>query len=235
VHVEQIRLVDGREVDVARWGAFGARPVLYFHSPATSGEELEGAAESAAAALDIEMLVIVRRSVAGPDDPRDFMAAVASNAAQIVEALGLESVDILGWSGGAPYALAAANRLRSAVATVHLVSPVPGPLSGPDAVDVRSQSQRLREIAETSPSSSWAAAPGTLRDYLGLVAPWPFDVRSVVSPVTIWAPSNDEIVPPQLVEHLSLRLPHAETVNVSGSHNWITEHWPTVLRRMAAV
>jgi hypothetical protein len=53
--------------------------------------------------------------------------------------------------------------------------------------------------------------------------------------VTIWAPSNDEIVPPQLVKHLSRRLPHAETLSVSGSHDWIMNNWPTVLRRLAAI
>ncbi len=231
--LEQLRLADGQVVDVARRGAPGARPVLYFHSPATSGEELEGAAERAAADLGIEILVIVRRSIAAPWGHRGFMAAVASMATQIVEALELESVDILGWSGGAPYALATAHSLGSAATMVHLVSPVPGPLAGPDAVPL--QTPRLREIAETSPSSSWAAAPGALRDYLGIVAPWPFDARSVGSPVTIWAPTNDEIVPPRFVEHLSLRLPQAETVTVTGSHNWIIEHWPTVLTRLSAI
>ena len=230
---EQVRLVGGQVVDVARRGALGGRPVLYFHSPATSGEELDGPAERAAAEMGIEILVIIRRSIAAPLGHRGFMAAVASVAIQIVEALELHSVDVLGWSGGAPYALATAHRLGSVVSSVHLVSPVPGPLVGPDAVPL--QTPRLSEIAEMSTSSSWASAPGALRDYLSIVGPWPFDVRLVDSPVTIWAPTNDEIVPPRLVEHLSRRLPQAETITVAGSHNWIIEHWPTVLTRLSAI
>lgn len=66
------------------------------------------------------------------------------------------------------------------------MSPLPGPLIGPDAV--ADQSPRLQQIATTSPSSSWVAAPGALRDYMAVVEPWPFDVGSVAQAVTIWAP-----------------------------------------------
>jgi pimeloyl-ACP methyl ester carboxylesterase len=59
------------------------------------------------------------------------MATVASDAVLFVKALGLESVAVLGWSGGAPYALAASERLGPVVRAVHLVSPLPGPLIGP--------------------------------------------------------------------------------------------------------
>lgn len=103
--LEQIRLQGGQVVDVTRRGAAGGQPVLYFHSPATSGEELQGAAESVAISRGLEILVLVRPSIAAPKGHRGFMAAVASTATQVVDVLELESVDILGWSGGAPYAL----------------------------------------------------------------------------------------------------------------------------------
>ena len=217
-------------VDVVRRGRPSGRPVLYFHSPASSGEELDGAGEEAARALGIELLTIVRRSVAAHDAGRSFMATVASDAHLTAQALALESVAVLGWSGGAPYALAASERLGPVVTAVHLVSPLPGPLTGPDAVP--DQSERLQQIATTSPTSSWVTAPGALRDYLAVVAPWPFDASSIVQPVTIWAPTSDDIVPPPLVDHLAHQLPHAETVNVSGTHDWIMDNWSTVLRRI---
>ena len=229
--VTSVQLDEGREANVVRLGSPGGRPVLYFHSPASSGEELDGAADEAARELGIELLTIVRRSLAGHDSGRCFMATVASDADLLVKALALASVVVLGWSGGAPYALAASERLGPVVPAVHLVSPLPGPLTGPDAVP--HQSERLLHIATTSPTSSWVAAPGALRDYRAVVAPWPFDVRSVVQPVTIWAPTEDDIVPPRLVDHLARQLPHAETVNVPGSHDWIMENWSTVLRRIA--
>jgi pimeloyl-ACP methyl ester carboxylesterase len=192
---------------------------------------MNGAGEEAAGDLGIELLTIVRPSLTADDTGGRFMATVASDADLFVKALGLKSVAVLGWSGGAPYALAASARLGSVVPAVNLVSPLPGPLIGPDAVP--HQSERLQEIATTSPTSSWVTAPGALRDYLAVVAPWPFDMRSVVQPVTIWAPTEDDIVPPRLVDHLARQLPHAETVDVPGSHGWIMENWSTVLRRIA--
>lgn len=231
VDVARVQLANGREADVRRLGSRTGRPVLYFHSPASSGEELDGTAGQAAHELDIELLTIVRGSLADHEAQGSFMATVASNAVLLAEALGLESVVVLGWSGGGPYALAACDRLGLVASSAHLVSPLPGPLTGPDAVP--HQSDRLQQIAATSPTSSWVAAPGALRDYMALVAPWPFDVRSVAQHVTIWAPAADEIVPPRLVEHLVRQLPHAETVRVHGSHDWITENWSTVLQRIA--
>lgn len=231
--VTRVQLAEGREANVVRLGSSGGRPVLYFHSPASSGEELDGAAEGAARELGIELLTIVRRSLAAHGAGSCFMATVASDAALFVKVLALESVAVLGWSGGAPYALAASERLGPVVPAVHLVSPLPGPLIGPDAVP--HQSERLQQIATTSPTSSWVVAPGALRDYMAVVAPWPFDVRSVMQPVTIWAPTEDDIVPPRLVDHLARHLPHAETINVPGSHDWIIENWSTVLRRIATL
>jgi pimeloyl-ACP methyl ester carboxylesterase len=231
VGVTNVQLAEGREATIVRLGSPSGRPVLYFHSPASSGEELNGAAEEAARELGIELLTIVRHSLAAHDSTSCFMATVASDTDLLVKALGLEWVAVLGWSAGAPYALAASERLGPVVAAVRLVSPLPGPLIGPDAVP--HQSERLQQIATTSPTSSWVAAPGALRDYMAVVAPWPFDVHSVVQPVTIWAPTEDDIVPPRLVDHLARQLPHAETNNVPGSHEWILRNWSTVLGRIA--
>lgn len=230
VDVVRVQLANGREADVRRLGSPTGRPVLYFHSPASSGEELDGAAERAARELDIELLAIVRRSLADHDAHASFMATVASDTVLLVDALGLKSVIMLGWSGGGPYALAASDRLGPVARSVHLVSPLPGPLIGPHAVP--HQSDRLQQIATTSPTSNWVTAPGALRDYLALVAPWPFDVSSVAQHVTIWAPTADEIVPPRLIDHLARQLPRAEIVHVHGSHDWITDNWSTVLQQI---
>lgn len=228
--VTSVRLAEGRDAEVVRLGRPGGRPVLYFHSPASAGEELEGAAEVAADELGIELLAIVRRSLAAHDVGGRFMAAVASDADRLVDVLSLGPVAVLGWSGGAPYALAASHRLRSAVSAVHLVSPLPGPLVGPEAV--AHQSERLQQIAATSATSTWAAAPGALRDYLAIVEPWPFDTGTIAQPVTIWAPTEDAIVPPLLIDHLARQLPQVEIIDVPGAHDWITENWSKVLQRI---
>lgn len=228
--IANIQLAGGTSVDIARLGRPAGRPVLYFHSPATSGEELTGAADQAAQLSGIELLTIVRPSIA-VDDHVAFVAQVASTVELAVAALDLGSVAVLGWSGGAPYALAASAQLGPAVSVVHLVSPLPGPLVGPDAVP--RQTERLRQLARTSPSSSWATAPGALRDYQALAAPWPFAVSSVRQPVTIWSPADDSIVPPGLADRLAGQLLHAERIDVPGTHDWLMENWTTVLERIA--
>jgi hypothetical protein len=90
-----VHLAEGREgyvVQLGRppWGL----PVVYFHSPASSGEELERVGEE----VSIELLTIVRQSVVFQDASRSFMATVAPDTVLLVKALGLESVAMLGWS-----------------------------------------------------------------------------------------------------------------------------------------
>ncbi|MCP3910892.1 MAG: hypothetical protein GY713_08070 [Actinomycetia bacterium] len=142
----------------------------------------------------------------------------------------LKSLVVLGWSGGAPYALAASARLGSMATSIHLVSPLPGSLTGSDAVP--GQSERLRQVATTTATSSWVSGPAALRDYQAVAAPRTFDVRDVGQPVTIWSPSEDEIVPPPMIERLRQRLPDASIVEVAGDHGWLTENWGTVLSRL---
>lgn len=202
------------------------RPVLYFHSPATAGDELEGA-RSTATRLNIRLISLRRPSVAC-DDPARFLAAVAEAAEEVISELGLGDLDVLAWSGGAPYALAVAARLGPVISAVHLVSPVPGPLTGPGAL--ADQSNRLRQIARSTESSSWISSPSMLRDYEAIAAPWPFDFASISQDVTIWSPTEDEIVPARLLLSMAAAMPSATVVEVQGNHAWLTENWALVLQ-----
>lgn len=225
--VLQVQLRNRRSVEVGIVGADQSRSVFYFHSPATAGEEMRDAA-SAAANLDIQLISIRRPSVAC-DDPGEFVEAVAVDTEVVIEELGLDRPAVLGWSGGAPYALATAVR-GPRIASVHLVSPVPGPLTGPDALP--DQSERLRQVAHSTASSDWISGPSALRDYQAVAAPWRFDVRSIERDVTIWSPTDDDIVPPRLLKALAQRLSNAVVVEVPGAHGWLIENWSTVLDRM---
>ncbi len=228
MNVLEVALPLDRSAQLGVVGPEDGDVVLYFHSPATSGEELADATATAAE-LRLRLLSVKRPSIACVDAAQ-FVDTVAEDVVAVTEALGLKGVVILGWSGGAPYALAASALLGSTVTSINLVSPVPGPLTGPDAVS--SQSERLRQVANTTAASSWISGPAVLRDYRAIAAPWTFDVRSVTQPVTIWSPAEDEIVPPRLVEHLGQRLPDATIVKVAGGHEWLTANWGAVLRRV---
>lgn len=211
-------------------GPVDGLPVLYFHSPATACEEMADA-ESAAGSLGLRVSAIPRPLVA-VEDPGQFVAAVAQRTADVIDALGVDEIAFLAWSGGAPYALAAAAQLGSSVTAVHLVSPVPGPLTGPDAVP--DQTERLRQVAASTAASEWISSPAALRDYQAVAAPWPFDVGTIASPVTIWSPDDDEVVPPRLVEHLAAQMPNVDVVRVEGGHDWLMANWATVLARLPA-
>lgn len=186
-------------------------------------------AATAAVQHNIRLLCLKRPTVECSEAHR-FVDAVATDVAAIAEALELRDPAILGWSGGAPYALAAASRLAPQIAAIHLVSPVPGALTGPNAVP--GQTERLRQVAQTTASSSWISGPAALRDYQAVTLPWTFDLASVTRAVTLWSPSADEIVPSRLVEYLRNKLPNANTISVEGDHNWLTEGWGTVLSRL---
>lgn len=210
---------------VTEVGPADGRPVLYFHSPATAGDELAGAGR-AAAAVGLRLLTLARPSFDW-DDPTTFVDVVAQAAATVIDELSPDLRVLLGWSGGAPYALATAALVGPGIGALHLVSPVPGPLTGPDAV--ADQTRRLQEVADTTPTSPWATAPAVLRDYQAVAAPWTFDLDSIRCPATIWAPTEDEITPPHLCRHLADRLPAATLVEVPGRHDWLLGNWPEIL------
>ncbi len=129
VKVLRISLPHSRSAEIGVVGPDDGDAVLYFHSPSTSGEELEHAA-SAAEQLQLRLLSVQRPSIAC-DEPEQFVETVAEDIASVVEVLALNRPAVLGWSGGAPYSLATSARLGPDIASIHLVSPVPGPLTGP--------------------------------------------------------------------------------------------------------
>lgn len=228
MEILRIRLRGGRAAEVSVIGPEDGASVMYFHSPATSGEEMAGAA---AAATGHHLRVIsVRRPSIVCEAHDEFVETVAIDAGGVVEALGLDRPALLAWSGGAPYALAAAAHLGHRASLVHLASPVPGPLTGSDAVP--NLSDRLRQVARTTQTSSWATSPEALRDYRAVAAPWAFDLGAIAQHVTIWSPTEDQIVPLHLSEHLRHRLPSAEIVEVVGAHDWLITNWATALERV---
>lgn len=227
----RVQLASGHEVEIHRRGCASGTPVLYFHSPATSGEELNGDGDAAAHECGVQLITIVRRSLVHDGLSESFMETVASDTLLACQALELDSIHVLGWSGGAPYALAATAQLGALANSVHLISPVPGQLVGDSAIE--HQSERLQAIARTTPTSDWAQSPAAFRDYAALAGPWSFDFADIRQHVTIWAPESDEIVPPHLVEQLSCQLLDSETIVVAGDHNWVMDNWLSVFHRIA--
>jgi len=112
-------------VGVRETGAPDGRPVLYFHG--TPGSRLDLAfGDGIARDLGVRVISFDRPGY-GRSDPAPFgLTAVAEDARAVADALGLDRMSALGWSGGGPFALATAAVLGDRVTTVGVASG-PGP------------------------------------------------------------------------------------------------------------
>jgi pimeloyl-ACP methyl ester carboxylesterase len=81
------------------------------------------------------------------DWPRDVAA--------LADALGVARFAALGWSGGAPYALACAHMLGDRVRAVGLVGALP-PLAEPSVAEALGSGRRLLELARSVPAAALA-------------------------------------------------------------------------------
>jgi pimeloyl-ACP methyl ester carboxylesterase len=152
VRESSLRLADGRTLALAEHGDAAGAPLLFFHG--LPGSRLtRHPDESIAARAGIRLFTFDRagygrstaqagrRIVDWADDVRQFTANIGVNRFAIVA-----------WSGGAPYALAAAHALRGRVERVVLVAPV-APIAGTSAV--RNLSPALRRRVRVARVAPW--------------------------------------------------------------------------------
>jgi len=129
VSTRDVHLTDGRLVRVHDTGdetASDAPTVLWHHGSPQTGALLEPLV-TAAAARGIRLLSYARPSYGGSSPHRGRnVASAAGDVAQILDALGIERLAVMGASGGGPHALACAALLPGRVtAAVCLASPAP--------------------------------------------------------------------------------------------------------------
>jgi pimeloyl-ACP methyl ester carboxylesterase len=139
-----VRLADGRRLSYAEYGASGGRPLLLFHGTPSS-RLMFRLADRAACDLGMRLIAPDRPGI-GMSDPQagrriaDWPADVAGLADQ----LGCERFDLVGVSGGGPYALACARFIPERLGTVGVVSGV-GPVG--DSPELKMELEpRLRAL-----------------------------------------------------------------------------------------
>lgn len=120
----RVPLADGRTLACLALGRTGERPVLYFHG--YPGSRLEGRlAAEPARRLGLWLLAPDRPGFgASTFQPGRTIDAWATDVAELADRLGLERFDIVGVSGGGPYALACAARIPQRLKRVALVGAV---------------------------------------------------------------------------------------------------------------
>ena len=141
--------VDGRRLAYATYGDPDGRPVVFCHG--TPGSRLLGRLlDAPAARRGIRVVAPDRPGVGDSDDAPVGIDDWPDDVAALLAHLGVESTDVLGFSGGAPYALAC-HRL-DAVEGVTLVSG-----AGPPGVGETGRTQRL--LWRLARSAPWLLAP----------------------------------------------------------------------------
>jgi len=181
---------DGRNVAYGEFGDSAGTPVLVCHGSAESRLfeiEPEWTAERGV------RVVTPDRPGFGQSDPLSGRTVLgwATDAEDVVDALGIDHFTVLGWSGGGPHALATALALGDRVDAIALIgSFAPIPLV-PGAYDALSPAmQVLADLAPSDPAGAaalvtevakeWVADPETFS--LGGESP-PADVAIEAHPV----------------------------------------------------
>ena len=175
--------------EIIECGLASGPTVLHLHSPGGFPFEITGL-DPMAVEVGVRVLGVERESL--PSAGRGPVAAIVDEAvAHLGERLP-PTFGVLGWSGGAPFALATAARFPARVTRAVVVCPVPGWLRGAGAVGA--VSPRLAAIAA-------GEVPPVMRSTMDVLAnPWGFEVASVSAPIVVWYAGEDDVVPPALVE-----------------------------------
>jgi len=149
-----VPLPDGRRIAVAAHGDPEGRPLFLFHGSPSSrlGNEYT---DEPARTRGIRVLCPDRPGIGGSDPvARRDVADTATDVAELADALAIDRFAVLGYSGGGPYALAAAARLPERVRVVGLMAAA-GPLDKPGARTGLTRSDSL--LLELSSRRPWAA------------------------------------------------------------------------------
>jgi len=119
-----LTLPDGRRLACAEYGDANGLPVLALHG--TPGSRLMFALADKAARMRGIRLIAPERPGYGLSDyrPSETLAHIAEDLSAVADAYGLDRFAIIGVSGGAPYAVAAAASLPDRISLLALVCPV---------------------------------------------------------------------------------------------------------------
>jgi pimeloyl-ACP methyl ester carboxylesterase len=124
-----VTLSDGRHVSLVEYGTPHGQPLVYCHG--FPGSRLEaGFAAAAASRLEVRIVSIDRPGYgySSPQPGRTLLDWPADLAA-VLDELDIGDCPVIGVSGGAPYALAAARTLKHRIGSVLLICGL-GPLAG---------------------------------------------------------------------------------------------------------
>jgi pimeloyl-ACP methyl ester carboxylesterase len=142
---QTLELRDGRTLGYSDVGLASGRPLVLFHG--TPSSRLDATWLDEPAERTGWRLIAPDRPGIGLSSPgAHSLVDVVRDVEALVDALGVDRFAVLGYSGGAPFALATAQQLRERVDVVGLASPW-GPPDRPGAYAGVSLTERLSDAA----------------------------------------------------------------------------------------
>jgi pimeloyl-ACP methyl ester carboxylesterase len=140
-------LDDRRAIGLAEFGPADGRPILWFHGTPGARRQIPPAARRLAEEDGVRLIGVERPGV-GASTPHvhDDVRGWAGDVEQLLEALAIDRVGLIGLSGGGPYVLACAHDLGDRVVAGVVLGGV-APTEGPDAIPggVVDLARRLRD------------------------------------------------------------------------------------------
>ena len=174
--------------------------VLYFHGAASRVDP--GPSDELCRAAGVRLLRHIRPGYDGlPPEPDLSLTEVARAAVDEATLVCGGPLAVLGWSGGGPYALAAAASAPSMVSSTALVSAW-APMNPPDSglpLAVRAftlLSQRMpRPVLALVLAAVGRRTPGHVDDIRRVAADWEIEIGEIGPPVVCWHATADASVP----------------------------------------
>lgn len=158
---ESIHRSDGRRVGWCEFGDPRGWPLVYFHG--MPGSRLEAALFGRAAAIRGMRVIAPDRPAYGDTSPLPARAPddAIGDIEALIDTLGLRRFDVLGFSGGGPYAAACAVRHADRVRRAGLISSL-APLDRVGAEGMTDGLRQLWELAAADFPAFEAALEGTV-------------------------------------------------------------------------
>jgi pimeloyl-ACP methyl ester carboxylesterase len=133
--MESLRTADGRVLEYLEVGDPGGRPVAFLHgTPGTAGTAV--LFDDAARRQSVRLFALSRPGYGATTTTAPGLLSVGQDLVDLATGLGIEQFDVLGVSGGGPFALAAGTTLTRRVRHVVVAAgPAPYYVIAPEALE----------------------------------------------------------------------------------------------------
>jgi len=128
-------LKDGRRLGYAEYGPASGHPLLWFHGTPGARKQVPPEARDLAYERKIRIIALERPGI-GDSTPHAYEAIAqwADDVEAFCDAKGIEVFDVVGLSGGGPYALACAHAFPERISGVAILGGI-APATGPEAAE----------------------------------------------------------------------------------------------------